>query len=187
MIRMRIKKGSLLSPNLRKRKFTKLKRAALDKKIFSKLSETAIELIFTRVKKGYASKKGIRGKFNPLSPAYINTRKGKRKTGKKGQRLKSRVKPQLGSYTTPSKANLTWTGQMLENIGFKAFKSGFRIFIKNTGRTLMGGGKDKNTNKQIAEYVSKKRPFLDLAKAERKVIISEFRQHVKDVARKIFN
>lgn len=68
---------------------------------------------------------------------------------------------QLSNETTPTKSNLTMTGQMLNAISYKVKKLGGIIFIKDSTRR-----DGKNTNKEIAEYVSKNRPFFHLSDSE---------------------
>lgn len=72
---------------------------------------------------------------------------------------KQRKRLNLSSETTPAKSNLTQTGKMVDNIDFKVTSTGFEVFIKG------------QENNKKAEYVSKKRPFMFLAKFEIKVLI----------------
>ena len=73
----------------------------------------------------------------------------------------AKEKGQLSSDTTPTRSNLTMTGQMLNAISYKVKKLGGIIFIKDNTR------KDgRATNKEIAEYVSKDRPFFNLSDSE---------------------
>jgi hypothetical protein len=171
MIKMRVKSGSILDPSVRRRKFDKLKKEVLNKKVMTDLAEKTEDIVYKRVKSGYGVKGNTKGRLKPLTPKYKKFRKGKA----------------LGDFGTPNKSNLTLTGQMLKAFGRSVTKNTYQVFIKATGRTKITGGRDRHTNKKIAEYVSKLRPFLSLSKPEVRVIISEFRQHVKDVARKIFN
>ena len=168
---MRVKKGSILDASVRRKKFKELKQQALSIKIMKRLAKSTEDLVYKRVKSGYGVKGNTKGKLKKLSPRYKKYRKGK----------------PLGEFGTPNKSNLTLTGQMLQAFGNKVTKNTFNLFIKKTSRKTITGGSDKHNNAKIAEFVSKLRPFLNLSKPEARVIISEYRQHIKDVARKIFN
>lgn len=63
--------------------------------------------------------------------------------------------PALGEFGTPTKSNLTFTGQMLDSITIGARDGVFTLTIPPSPRT------DGKTNKQVAEFHSKQRRFFN--------------------------
>lgn len=94
-------------------------------------------------------------KLEPLSAKYKKQRSGLKKKGK------------LSSQTTPAKSNLTKSGEMVDNIKSKANQNGFEIYIE--GRE----------NREKARYVQEKRPFMNLAKFEIKLIIENIINRIR--------
>jgi hypothetical protein len=115
--------------------------------------ETA-RLIFIRTRLGYGvpSQGSQRQKLFPLSAGYIAMRKKSQKNGF------------LSSATTASKSNLTFTGQLLESIQTKKAQDGIS-WVGPIGYRKEGG-----TNEQVANTVSKTRPFMFLSDLELKKI-----------------
>ncbi len=115
------------------------------------VAEKAIEIIRTRTRLGYGvgpgtSGTGDRFKLASLSSSYILHRK--RNAGR------------LSSFTSPSRSNLTFSGQMLQSMT-AVFLAPGSVVIDFTGSRS-----DGEDNAQIAKYVSGKRPFLNLSKNE---------------------
>jgi len=107
-----------------------------------KLGEAASELIRKRTRLGYgvAEENGSKGKLKPLSEPYKKTRKRNKPTGP----------------STPAKSNLTYTGQMLDDLG---------PVQSSQGHVEIGFKTDKSTKK--AEWVTEGgRPFNNLSKSE---------------------
>lgn len=137
------------------------------KSTLSSIGEFAVDTIYKRTKSGSGvdddkSSSPKRKKLNPLtSKPYIKKRK----------------KSKLGPFGTPRKSNLTFTGQMLENLFYKIVGSKVTVSVKNSPRS-----DSKSTNKKVSEYVSEAgRPFLALAKKEQGLLTKK----VKDMVRKI--
>jgi hypothetical protein len=77
------------------------------------------------------------------------------------QRELMKKRGELSNLTTPMKSNLTMTGQLLDSIKWKIDKLTITLFFDSNRR------KDgRNTNNEIANYVSEKRPFFNLSKQE---------------------
>ena len=110
-----------------------------------------------------------RERLKKLSSSYIEQRKGQAVyfTSKSGKVIrvptsaKFRSRMSLSTKTTPSKSNLTLTGQLLDSL--KGTVTGFgRGVIKVTGQRDDGG-----TNEDIASFVDDNgRPFLHLSNNE---------------------
>lgn len=89
----------------------------------------------------------------------LSEKKFAESTIKTRERLKK--KGELSNLTTPKKSNLTMTGQLLDSIKWKIDKLKITLFFDSNRR------KDgRNTNNEIANYVSEKRPFFNLSKQE---------------------
>lgn len=98
-------------------------------------------------------------------------------TIQKRERLKKRG--ELSSETTVVKSNLTMTGQMLNAISYRVKKLGGIIFIKDSSRR-----DGRNTNKEVAKYVSKDRPFFHLSDSEIRQLKREAVKIVKSKLKK---
>lgn len=96
---------------------------------------------------------GRRTKLDSLSESY-----------KKKRKL---YKSNLSSQTSPSKSNLTATGQLLDSIKSRK-RPGDKLDFKVTGsrRKELDGSKSNKTNEQVRKYVEEKREFLGLTNAE---------------------
>lgn len=158
-----------------------------------RLARKAKEIIYRRVKSGYGVTKDSgdsesidRTSLKALSKSYIDYRKGLVifRTGPSGNvypinnkkigRRKAFKAPTLGEFGRPSKSNLTLTGQMLNAIMTVASDGSFELYIASTSRRTPDGKLDKNTNKQVAEYVSKNgRPWFALTSGELRIITRE--------------
>lgn len=133
------------------------------------IGDFSADLIRKRTRLGYGvdSTGSEKQKLKPLSDSYKQQRAGKisfiTKKAKRGNviiPIKPKQKPELSESTTASKSNLTNSGQMLDSI--KAKVSTNKVSIKPTGSR-------KNSllnNLEVAEFVSKDRPFNNLSNKE---------------------
>ncbi len=102
----------------------------------------------TRLGKGVDQEGGEPFPLKPLSEGYVKGRR-RRRDG-------------LDTTTSPKKSNLTYTGQMLRALQvLRVLPYQVIIGVKSTKRA----GSDLN-NSEVAGFVSKDRPFLNLSKAE---------------------
>lgn len=99
---------------------------------------------------------GLKGKLPPLtSDAYIKLRKKSKR---------------LSPDTSPTKSNLTATGQMLEAIKTKITGDKLTIFINNNKRKAdLSGRKSDLTNNELRKIIEDEvgTKFFDLTKEER--------------------
>lgn len=125
-----------------------------DAKFMREVGEEAKRLIFLRTKLGYGVDKqgGQKQKLKALSPFYVELRKLLAKDG------------DLHSSTTPKKSNLTNTGQMLDSLKIKRAVNGL-VWLGPMGYRDVG-----LTNEEVANRVSKDRPFMFLSDLEEKKI-----------------
>lgn len=146
----------------------------IDNKVFSvrsieKLGLKASDIIYKRVKSGFGvdndRKQGTakRQKLKPLNPDYVKQR---RKKGVKGE------------FGRPGKSNLTNTGQMLSSFVVKAKRGEFELTIPNSSRS------DGKTNREIAQFVRRDRPFFAITFAERRILEKEVSDAIRASARK---
>lgn len=121
------------------------------------LGQFVLEMIKDRVRKGFGVPKdgANQKKFKPLSAAYKEQRK----------RLK------LSSFTSPSKSNLTRFGRLIG--GLKVTTRTGSVLIEPTGTSREG-----TSNADIAQYVSKARPFLNLSKDENLRMVKFFEEKI---------
>lgn len=135
-----------------------------------KIGEYAAERIKTRTRLGRGVEKdGAQPKpLKKLSQSYRDQRKGKigfYTVGTGANRIvvpfEPSKKPNLSNATSPTKSNLTFSGQLLDSITVlrKTASSVFLGFKSNRS--------DGKTNKEIAEFVSKERPFFHLSAPEK--------------------
>lgn len=195
------------------KKFKQLEGEIFSKQIQETLGELAVQIIYNRVKSGKGVDNDNNSEpettnltsLKRLSNSYIQFRKGlvvfrtnaqgrvypiypARKVGKRGKPLKSRESfpvPVTGKYGSAAKSNLTLTGQMLDALTYTASRNKVRVFIKNTIRSE-GKFAKKLTNQQVAEYVSKDRPFMAIASGEMRILIREYERYVATIIKKLF-
>jgi hypothetical protein len=169
-----------------------------DRKINSQLARKCREILYRRVKNGYGVDSDRRDpestrqvKLKPLSPSYIAYREGKvsffrtkdgrvvpvdlQKYSKKNKLGKGAFAPKLGAFGRPRKSNATLTGDMLENIILKSTEDGFQLIISNDRR------EDGLTNRKVAEYYSKDRPFFALTAGEIRILTRELERIIQDL------
>jgi hypothetical protein len=118
----------------------------------------------TRLGKGVSDRGAEAQPLDPLKEDYRARRKRLKKDGR------------LSPKTTPSKSNLTATGQMLDSVTVKA--SDGKALIQVTGTRKEGG-----SNKDVAGYVSEKRPFLNISKAE----LNGLNRFIRETFEKVLN
>lgn len=135
--------------NFAKKLSAKLKKS-FDPSFMREVGNETIRLIYSRTKLGYGvrSQGAAREKLKPLSDTYINIRKRIQKSGG------------LDPTTSPKKSNLTKSGQMLRSIKIKRANNGTVWIVP------MGYRTDRKSNEEIANKVSKDRPFMYLSNLE---------------------
>jgi hypothetical protein len=137
-----------------------------------RLGDIASEMIKLRAKLGY----GVPGEGQErerLKPLADATRESKRAKARRGD---------LSSNTSPTKSNLTDTGQMLESI--KAFD--VRVGSVKIGPTGSRRGSTL-TNAEVAKFVTDQgRPFNILSKTEQKRINDTIRKEIREVLKRYF-
>lgn len=151
-------------------KFIKNIKAVTDIKTRDYLSERFISearkviLARTIAGQGVSETGGSIGRLKPLSKKYISYRQ--------------RYKSSLASYTSPSKSNLTFSGELLSSLTQKRVRPGnWQLFFKGNHGTGI-------SNARLARYVSRDRPFLNLGRTELRAL-NEFykKEFVKLVKR----
>lgn len=120
----------------------------------------------TRLGYGVSKNEQPREKLKPLKDSYIT------------QRQRDKKSRRLSGATTAGKSNLTRSGQMLDAITSK-------VTSKNKGSIEFDEARsDGHTNSEIADYVSKDRPFLNLSNLELKRLEDRLR---KDLTQEVTN
>lgn len=128
-----------------KKVFAELEKPELMKELGDAAAERLVKR--TRLGRGVAEPEGESFPLKPLSDGYKEARK--------------KNKGDLSELTSPGKSNLTRTSQMLSSI--KALKPNRgTIKIAPTGKR----SESNLTNEDVAGYVSRERPFLNLSKPE---------------------
>lgn len=164
--------------DLRKRT-ERLFKQVTSRKNLNIIGQLTVDIIYKRVKAGKGVDDDTLGsadratnrfpeqtKLDDLSETYINFRKKNRPRGK---------------FASVRRSNLTYTGQMLEALGFRRVGTGVEINIKETFRY-----DTELTNRMVAEFASEKRPFLALTKKEFKIIEDKVRQIIDLEIKRIF-
>ena len=145
--------------------FQKDIKRALSKKEVGQICAFAVDLIVKRTRRGFGVKQsgGNVTRLKALSSSYIKAR----------QSARSR----LSRFTSPSKSNLTFTGQMLSSISVVKTKQS-RGQVACTIGASPNRRRDGKTNEEIAALVSIDRPFLNLGKTELKEVIKVFQDRL---------
>jgi hypothetical protein len=130
------------------------------------IGEYAVDRIVKRTRLGRGvSETGQSQALKPLSKSYKDQRAGRIAffTTPEGVKVpyKPNKPPKLSGNTTPGKSNLTFTDQMLNSIKVVSATTG-KVNIAPTGNRKSSD----LTNKEVADFVSVERRFLDLSKAE---------------------
>ena len=180
---------------------SKLSQEFYKKKNLDRIAERARSIIYKRVKSG----KGINNdtlqtgkaepvKLKPLSDNYKKWRAGKQQffTNKKTKNVflskdkKWIDKPVLGEFGSNNKSNLTLSGQLLDSMTYRVSAKEIYIFIPTSTRrkTNKYDNNDK-TNKEVAEYVSKDRPFLAITSGELRILEREVDLIIGEILRSL--
>jgi len=116
--------------------------------------------IRTRLGYGVAVPEGDRFKLKELTDKYKELRR----------------QLDLDSNTTPSRSNLTRTGQLLESIDVITVSEG-QVTVGPKGSRSEGG-----TNEQVGKYVAEQgRPFNNLSRAEVKQVVQLLQKRLSDL------
>lgn len=131
----------------------------VNKDTFNEIGKTTSKSIQTRTRLG----KGVdqsEGKFVQLKPLKEST---------KSIRKNKKAKGHLSNLTTPTKSNLTDTGEMLESLKWQSTDTEVRIYID-------GPENEKKAKDQVAQG----RKFMNLSKSEVAQIVSYINKKIKD-------
>lgn len=135
-----------------------------------KFGETAADIVRLRTRLGFgvSDDNAEKARLKPLSKSYKDFRKGKIAffTTPDGRVVpyKPNSAPTLHPDTSPTKSNLTFTGQMLDSLGVVSVRQGEALIGPRGNRT-----KSPLSNKQVAKYVTAQgRAFNNLSKVENK-------------------
>lgn len=156
------------------------------------IGKLAREIVYKRVKSGYGVS-GLDGeniqkqKLKPLSDSYIKQRQGKVKFITKngnviplvpGSKFKI-AKPKLGEFGSPSRSNLTLSGEMLNAVKYELTRQGFTLVIPDSARS------DGKTNAEVADLVQGVRPFFALTTQEVQILTREVERKLREIARRV--
>ena len=119
----------------------------VNKELTDKVGRKVVKTVKARTRDGLGVKNngGKESKLKPIKKATKNIRKDLKKKGR------------LSGKTTPETSNLTRSGRMLDNIGYKASKN--EVVVAPKGKEQLK-----------ARKVSKDRPFMNLSKKEIKEV-----------------
>jgi len=146
------------------------------KKAAEELAQIIPEIIRLRTRQ---EGQGTNGQLKELSESYIKQRAGEiafYTIGKGSDRkvipYKPSSAPDLHPDTTPSKSNLTATGQLLDSITGKRAGDRVNISLKGKRKKELSGAKSKLTNDEVGKYVRENgREFLKLSVDEKQEAI----------------
>jgi hypothetical protein len=178
--------------------FANMSKALIDKAMLTILAREAKNIIYKRTKSGYgvSNDSGVRAtkiRLKSLSTSYKAWRKGsvaywRNKNGsivRVDKKQWSAISPpRLGKFGSPTRSNLTLSGQMLEamlNARTKNSFDYFEITIPNSRRSPIrradGSGIPQNlSNAEVAEYVSTQgRPFFALTVGEQRILNKQYK------------
>lgn len=151
-----------------------------DRDLLTKLGQFAVERIFNTTKLGFSMAGGEKHKLKPLSEGY------------RRYRAKYQAVHPVGSFFSPSRSNLTFTGQMLDALTFKINQSKrlFEVFVKDSARDPVmpiSLRKQKEpprmSNAEVAaEVADNGRPFIGLDTQATNRMRNEI---IKDLRRKL--
>jgi hypothetical protein len=132
---------------------------AVTDQVLKKVGEGATQQIIKRTRLG----KGVR----PVGGSVFNLLPLKNSTVD----YRDRYDFNLSNFTTPTRSNLTATGQLLDSITYRVFRAGgikgIELFFKENRRRELSGGPARTTHKEINRHVEKGgRPFFYLADFE---------------------
>lgn len=109
------------------------------------------------------------------------------RVNRKGQLIKNKLeKPKLGEFGSPKRSNLTLSGQMLNSMTFRFSSKEIYIFIPDSSRRKTSKyDKGDKTNKEIADYVSKDRPFMAITSGELRILEREVDLIIGEILRSL--
>lgn len=134
------------------------------------MAEEAITIIVRRTRLGYGVPDGSNGtadrfKLPTLSKPYVKHRQ--------------RFPALMSGLTTPSRSNLTFTGQLLDSVQVLRIAPGSVVIVPTGGRQG-----ESLTNAQLAGYVAAKgRSFLSLSSLEAEQLTRFYRNTFGDLLR----
>jgi hypothetical protein len=143
---------------------------AIKKGMFEQIADFMVKRIQAITRTGYSIADKSKVKLKQLSKSYVEMRKGKvrfRKskaghtyaTATRDEKLDN-VDP---NFFRPTKSNLTFTGQMLDDVRYDVYPDQSKIVISVDDSNRFD---EKLTNKQVAKHVAANgRPFLGLDQA----------------------
>ena len=128
------------------------------------IGEEAIRLIVQRTLQGFgvAEDGGSRERLKPLSPEYVEFRR--------------RYSSELSGETSPTKSNLTLSGQMLESMQVLQVGNG-RVTVGPKG-SRSGPFASDLSNDELARIVQRVRPFNHLSKQEQDQLLQLVRKRL---------
>jgi len=168
------------------------------KSVLEPLGLLAKDVVVKRVKSGYGLSPGFsKVKLKALSNSYKEWRSGKAVYFQKGgsririskEKWRSISEPVLGEFGSPSRSNLTLTGQLLESIQSRINDSGkVELFIPDTvrkGIRLKNGkiipNRARVTNAQVAKYVQEQgRDFFNFTDGEIRILTDEYQKLINE-------
>jgi len=157
-------------------KIEKLLKESISKKLIKPVAEELSKIIVRRTRLGYGVEKNLAersrlrasGPGGKFTPAYLRRRV---RAGKSGE---------LDSTTTPSRLNLTFTGQMLKSTKVIKAENG-QIIIAPTGRRS-----DGESNENIARYnADAGRIYLNVSRLEFNQILRFYRREFTDLRKRL--
>jgi hypothetical protein len=139
------------------------------------------------VPKDFATKQKFAG-YSNKKVRYLTTGKGKKKKVKKvtwGQFKKADPYKEESDKASSGKANLIYSGQMLDSLTAVGGQLRGEIYLKEKRKRLKIDGKRVPTNSEIAEGNSKKRPWLHVSDEEYKRLIQKMEKQLNIELKKI--
>lgn len=144
----------------------------------------AKDIIYKRVKSGFGVDPGSlrKERLKPLSAGYVKFRAGNFSYDKKSRgqsRTVNRGAPRLGTFGSPTKSNLTLSGEMLESIAVKFTRGGVTLYFPDTPHPVH----KHVTIRELAQYVEDQgRPFFYLTEDERRILVSDLSKMLRKLA-----
>lgn len=160
-------------------------------KMMREIGDIAVERIVkrTRLGKGVETTGGPPQSLKPLSQSYRDTRKGKVAffTDKRGQvrPYTPEEPPKLSSLTSAGKSNLTFSGQMLDAVRVLSVRAGVALIGVANSMRRREQGKSLMSNAEVAGFVSKDRPFLNLSAPELQGLQKAIRERLQALIKKL--
>jgi hypothetical protein len=154
---------------------------------FGQLAADMIKLR-TRLGSGVAKDGSEKQKLKPLSKTYIEVRKGNlafKTSPSTGKPIPFKpdangAKMTLSNQTSPSKSNLTRSGQLLDSEGVTSVGYG-TVSVGPSGQRT-----DRKSNEDVAKYVTDAgRPFNHLSKTELKRLQEAVKKELRDRIKRV--